>query len=217
MRKVAMLAVAVAALSLPTASRAQVSLGLRAGYGLPMGSADKGEKLSDGMKSQIPLQVDALYKVMPNLGVGLYFAYGFAQQGSTFKDACTGGVDCSLSAMRLGVQAQYAFDKLGLGAFEPWVGAGLGYEWGSLKAKYQGQKVVDASFDGFEFLNLQVGGDYRLNPSFAVGPFLMMSIGQYGNAKITSDVLPAMNQSGSIQDKTVHEWFQFGLRGKFDI
>jgi len=216
MRKIAMLAVAAVALSLPVASKAQVSLGLRAGYGLAAGDVAKDSKLSDGIKSQIPIQVDALYKVMPNLGVGLYFAYGFGQQGDQIKPLCTGGVDCSLSSMRLGVEATYAFDKLGLGALEPWVGLGLGYEWGNLTAKYQGQKV-ETTWDGLEFLNLQVGGDYKVAQNFAVGPFLMMSVGQYSNAKITNTVDPSLNTSGSIQDKGIHEWLQFGLRGKFDI
>jgi outer membrane protein W len=212
MRKIAMLAVAAAALSLPVASKAQVSLGLRAGYGLAAGDAVKDGKLSDVTKSQIPLQVDALYKVMPNLGVGLYFAYGFGQQGELAKELCTGGVDCSLSSMRLGVEATYAFDKLG--QMEPWVGAGLGYEWSKLTAEAGGQKA-EISMDGFEFLNLQVGGDYKVSPNFAVGPFLMMSVSQYSNQK-TSDPING-TVSGDIQDKGVHEWLQFGLRGKFDI
>jgi hypothetical protein len=214
MRKIAMLAATAAmALSLPTVSQAQVSLGLRLGYGLAMGDLAKDFKLSDQTKSQVPVQVDALYRVLPNLGVGGYFSYGFGQQGATFKTACSQtGVDCSFRDMRLGVQAIYSLQPLG--QFIPWGGIGAGYEWGSMNFEAGGFKG-ELSYRGFEFLNLQLGGDYKVAPNFAIGPFATFSLGQYSNMK--ADVPGFGSASGTIDQKSLHQWLQFGIRGTFDI
>ena len=55
-------------------------------------------------------------------------------------------------------------------------------------------------------LNLQVGGDFKVNPQFAVGPYAQLSIGQYSS-----------QEGSSIPDKGMHEWIGFGVRGKFDL
>jgi hypothetical protein len=209
MRKLLMLA----ALLVPMASQAQVSLGLRAGYAPAMGDAAKDSKMSDNTKSQIPLQLDALYKVTKDIGVGAYFSYGFAQVGDPGCDET--GVDCSGNVMRFGVQAHYTFNQL-KAPLVPWAGLGFGYEMANIEATYPGGKVnIDAS--GFEFLNLQVGGDYAVTEKFAVGPYLQFSIAQYSKLKVEDSGDPTENFDGDITDKAVHEWFGFGIRGKFDL
>jgi len=65
-------------------------LGLRLGYALPPGDAAEGVKLSDGLSGQIPIWLDVGYMVTPNMLVGLYGQYGFAQVKS-----CDDGADCS--------------------------------------------------------------------------------------------------------------------------
>lgn len=211
MRKIMMMVV-LAALAVPVASRAQVTLGLRAGYGIAMGDAVKDGKMTEVVKGQVPLQLDLGYRVTKEITVGGYFGYGFGVLGSAFKDQnCTGGVDCSSSVMRVGVQGSYTFAPVG--QLAPWLGVGAGYEWGTLKAEAGGVSVKE-TFRGIEFLNLQGGADYRLAPKVAVGPFVQLSVGQYSRASITG---PGIDQSGSIQDKGVHEWLQFGLRGTFDL
>src|ERR1700758_4763790 len=88
-----------------------VEVGLRAGYGIPMGSATgvDGADQSKFVKSLIPIQLDALYIINPNLRVGVYAMYGFGSAGDSFNQTCTGGVSCSLHDMRFGVQAHYHF------------------------------------------------------------------------------------------------------------
>jgi hypothetical protein len=203
----------LAALIVPMVSQAQVSLGLRAGYAPAMGDAVKDSKMSDNTKSQIPLQLDALYKVTKDIGVGAYFAYGFAQVGDPGCDEA--GVDCSANVMRFGVQAHYTFNQL-KSPLVPWAGVGFGYEMASIEATFPGGKAnIDAS--GFEFLNLQVGGDYAVSEKFAVGPYLQFSLAQYSKLKVEDTSDPTENFDGSITDKGLHQWFGFGLRGKFDL
>jgi outer membrane protein W len=204
MRKLFMLAVA-AALVLPTASRAQFTLGARLGFAPAMGDAAKNQPMSDGVKSQVPIQLDGLYRFTPEFAAGVYFSYGFAQLASAVKDGCdASGVSCSASVTRLGLEGTYSLTTVSP-TFVPWFGAGIGYEWLTQKASFGG---VSASADatGFEFLNLQLGGDYKVSNQFYVGPYLLLSIGQYSEVA-----------GNSITDKGIHEWLSFGVRGKFDL
>jgi hypothetical protein len=197
MRKLLMLA----ALLVPMISQAQVSLGLRVGYAPAMGDFAKDAPMSDGVKSQIPVQLDALYKVTKDIAVGGYFAYGFGQLNSDF---CPSGTDCSASDMRFGVQGTYTFNQL-KSPLVPWAGLGFGYE--IAKASIGD---TDTSASGFEFLNLQVGGDYSVNEQFAIGPYVMLSVSQFSKQDDGTT-------SADIEEKGLHQWLGFGIRGKFDL
>jgi hypothetical protein len=214
MRKLLMLGSLVALLS-PVASQAQFTLGLRLGYAPAMGDAAKNEKMSDGVKAQIPIQADALYRVNKDVAVGAYFGYGFGQTGSLEGLCDIGGIDCSSKVMRVGVQGTYTFNQV-QAPLVPWAGVGFGYELGSMEVSGGGEKAT-FDYSGFEFLNLQVGGDYRVNEQFSVGPYLQFSLAQYSKAKIENSVDPTFNSDGSIEEKAMHQWLGFGVRGKFDL
>ncbi len=208
MRKVLMLGAVLAAIVIPTAPHAQDSkwiLGLRLGYAPAMGDAMQGQSMKDAMPSQVPIQLDALYKLTSEWALGAYLSYGFGQLSSAEADACDAmGVDCSMSSVRVGIEATYAFTTASP-TFVPWLGFGTGYEAVSETVAVSG---VSASQDtsGWEFLNLQVGGDWKVSPSFAMGPYLQYSIGQYSSIG-----------GNSIPNTATHEWFNVGIRGKFDL
>jgi hypothetical protein len=215
MRKFAMIAAAAAVLATPVASKAQVTLGLRAGYGWAMGDAGKFDgvtgKMSDGVSGQIPLQLDALWRLNPQVGLGAYVGYGFAQFGGTLKDTCNiSGVSCDASIITAGLQGTYAFSTGG--QFVPWLGLATGWEWGSITAKGGGSKA-EQSISGWDILTLQVGGDYKVNPKFGVGPYLTYGFGQYSSysAKFNG------TDTGTVFGSATHQWFQLGLRGTFEL
>ncbi len=225
MRKLFMLAVIGAAILFPTASHAQFQLGVRLGYGGASGDAfkDKGDgtnaKMSDGIKSQVPVQLDAMYALTPELRLGAYASYGFAQTGGNLKDVCdTSGVDCSTSEWRLGIQGTYAFTMVSP-KFVPWAGLGIGYEWSSYTAEGGGAKV-ETKLNGFEFATLQVGGDYKVNPLFSFGPYLTYSFAQYSGGEQTATIPGLGTQTvkfSDFADKTMHSWWSIGVAGKFDF
>ncbi len=188
------------ALLVPTASHAQFQVGARLGYAPAMGDAVKDGAMSDGVKSQIPLQLDAGYKLNKDVTVGLYFAYGIGQLAS---DVCPSGASCSASDIRVGAQALYTFNEV-KAALVPWAGVGLGYEQGSAKIE-----DFKTTFSGYE-LNLQAGGDYKVNEQFSVGPYVQLAVAQYGKAKVDG-------VSGDITDKALHQWLGFGVAGKFNL
>lgn len=203
------------ALLVPTASFAQFQLGARVGFAPAMGDGFKDSPMSDGIKSQIPLQLDALYKVMPDLAVGGYFSYGIGQIGDAGCDVS--GVDCSASVMRFGVQGLYTFNQV-KAPLVPWAGLGFGYEIAKGTAKFGGEKFEETD-SGFEFVNLQVGGDYKVNEQFSVGPYLQFSVSQYSKVKATDSSAPEENFDGDVPSdaKALHQWFGFGVAGKFSL
>jgi outer membrane protein len=210
MRKLLPALFAVALLAVPAASRAQVSLGLRLGYSPALGEAAKDSDMSDGLKSQIPIQLDATYQLTPSFSLGGYASYGFGQTGGVFDEVCD-IADCSARVVRAGVQGIYSFAPMG--QLRPFAGVGAGYEWGSLTAE-AGNEEVTVSFRGFELLNLTAGADYVVNPQFAIGPYVGFSVAQYSNTSVDDGT---MEVSGEIDEKAMHEWLQFGIRGRFDL
>ena len=218
MRKlVALMSIAAAAIALPVhADDSGFTLALRAGYGIPMGDAVMAGKLSDGVSGKIPLWVDAGYRIDKSIFVGAYFQYGL---GLVNESKALGGavcdqpgVSCSAYALRFGVQGIYNFAPDA--SFAPWAGLGIGYEIASLSAEQAGLSG-SVTYRGFEFVNLQVGGDFKVSPAFSVGPYAAFSIGQFSNEKLEVTGLPAVD--GSIADKATHEWLQFGVKGTFNL
>ena len=192
-----------------------VDLGVRLGYGIPLGEIAENGDLNDAVTGQVPIWIDAGYRITPNWVVGLYFQYGFAFLADSL---CPNGADCSAHDIRVGLQGQYRFmprEKV-----NPWLGLGIGYEWlgGSVSVTTPvGSAEVSLDGHGFEFVNLQGGADFQVGDGIGIGPFLSFSLGEYsrGSASVTG----AGTASGSqdIQNKALHEWLTLGVRGAFDL
>jgi hypothetical protein len=180
---------------------AGISVGLRAGYAIPMGDAEKNSKMSDFAKGAIPFQLDALYRVTPNLGVGLYASYAIV---SPNKDNMPSGIDVSASWMKYGVQLQYSISPGE--SMSPWVGYGIGLESVKLTASASG---ISTSFttSGLEFAHVMAGLDFKAGDALRVGPFVDVSLGQYSSS----------DPGGDIQDKAMHQWLFLGVRGMYDL
>jgi hypothetical protein len=173
-----------------------VEVGLRAGYSIPMGDvADKSSFSDTGLSGVIPIQAEVGYKINPNLLVGGYFSYGIGMANS---DKCK---DCSFSQLRFGAQVHYYF--LPTGQFDPWLGAGIGYE--ILK-----ESQAEVSAKGLEYINLQGGADYRVNGNVGLGPVLQFGIGSYGSASVKGNDVPNFKSA-------THEFLTIGVRGIYDI
>jgi hypothetical protein len=188
-------------------------LGLRSGYGLPIGDAVQNGKMSDLISGMIPFWADVGYRIDPNWYVGGFYQFGLGFVPTSLSTAGCNvtGVSCSIMEHRFGLNVHYHF--LPDQNLDPWVGIGAGYEIYRLSASAQGL-TASASFSGFEFGNAQLGLDYKVSRAFGIGPFVMITIAQYSNASASvagQDIpVPAFN-------KTIHEWLIFGLRGVFDF
>ncbi|HMR74461.1 MAG TPA: OmpW family outer membrane protein [Polyangiaceae bacterium] len=178
----------------------KIKIGLRVGYGLPLGDASKDNKLGDSISGIIPIWVDLGYMVTPNIMVGLYGQYGIAMLNSDIKDACdAANADCSAAAIRFGLQGQYHLSPAE--SLDPWFGLGIGYEMLNFKSP-----IGDANTTGLEFLNLQAGANFKVADSIGVGPFVSFSLGQYSSV-----------EGNDIPEKSMHQWLVLGVGGTLGI
>ncbi len=209
----------LAVLVFPTLAAAQVSLGLRVGYAIPGGDLSKNDPLKDNLSSQVPLQLDLMYRATPQAALGGYLSYGFAQVSSTLKNSIGAppGASYSASTFRLGLQGTYSFPQE---SFVPWVGLGSGLETANFEVKSGGVKITGTA-RGWEYLNLQAGADYKVSKTFGLGLFASFAIGtfHYQGTEIsgTGTVADGSSGGGLGSDAASHNWFTFGLRGLFDL
>jgi hypothetical protein len=142
--------------------------------------------------------------VAPNLMAGLY-----GQYGPIITHNCDPGASCSGSDIRFGFQVQYHYtpnEKQ-----DRWFGIGIGYEILSLKESAGGAEL-SASANGFEFAHLQAGLDFKVSPTFSIGPFGGFSLGQFSSSEITR---AGASASADITNRALHEWLTLGMRGAF--
>ncbi|HEX8794171.1 MAG TPA: hypothetical protein VF765_24680 [Polyangiaceae bacterium] len=201
-----------------------IEVGLRSGYAIPLGnlvgapSGQTAPNLSDTISGMVPIWLDAGYRLNPNMMIGAFFQYGlaFTNNGtkSLFSGCGTSGVSCSANDLMFGAQFHYHFmpDQ----TIDPWAGIGVGYEILNGSASQGGQSLGGASFNGFQFVNLQVGGDYKVMPNLGVGPFIAFSLGEYSGCSFNG---PNGQSAGTctINNSAMHEWLTFGIRGAYDI
>ena len=106
---------------------------------------------------------------------------------------------------------------------DPWFGGGFGYEWfGWSYGLSAGTQHVDVSTitRGFEFVNLQLGVDFPLSETAAIGPFFAFSLGEYAKAslKCSGDCSgDAPNLSEDIHGRALHQWLFFGVRATLPL
>ncbi|MEZ4222703.1 MAG: hypothetical protein R3B13_17305 [Polyangiaceae bacterium] len=185
-------------------------VGLRLGFGLPMGEAIRNADLNEGIIGQIPIWLDVGYKLTPRWLIGLYASAGFV----LFKAAdapgeagCPDNADCSATDVRLGAQVHFFTNPGASSSF--WLGAGAGYEWLSTSIE-----TTDSQFSGFEFINGQLGLDFATGDKSAIGPFAAFTVGQFTNYKFS---FASQSTDGSIDQTGIHHWLVLGIRGTTDL
>ena len=185
------------------------ALGARISAAFPMGSVlsdpGNGTLLIDELVAiSVPLQLDIGMTVHRRWFVGAYgqYAWNVLQIGE-----CKVGQTCSMTGLRLGVQATYSFRDHG----GPWVGLGTGWEW--MFTSFSGPTFstkVDVA--GWEFVNFQAGWDVEVSPRWMVGPWISGSVGEFSWASRKGGQTDAV-----IPNKALHGWLQIGVRGTFSL
>ncbi|MCP3138304.1 outer membrane beta-barrel protein [Pyxidicoccus xibeiensis] len=200
------------------------SLGLRAGYGVPFGSAVGAEnegseapELSDSVSGMVPVQLDVGYFINSNLYLGGSFQYGF---GFLAEDEdCDGdNVSCGVSQMRFGVNLAYHFAPQA--KINPWLGVGAGYETLTLSISGEENGVsaeASSTAKGFEFVNAQGGVDFNVSDTVSVGPFVTYTVAQYSSTTMRIDIegLPGdgeEEETEDIENTAIHSWLYGGVR-----
>jgi hypothetical protein len=192
---------AALALALPAAAGARdLYLGLRIGYALPFGDVASGTSIRDIMKSDVPLQVDAGFKLGKQWDVGAYTSYAWGQLAGATDTAC-GTADCSANVFRIGAQGSLHSEIRP--EREAWFGALVGWERLDLNAPGS----LDLTASGWEF-GLQGGFDFSTR-STGFGPYTSLTFGRF----------TSISRGGSDVDVShaTHATFQLGVRGYFKL
>ncbi|HKQ70201.1 MAG TPA: hypothetical protein VJT73_12720 [Polyangiaceae bacterium] len=192
-----------------------VSVGLRVGYAFPIGSLATNDSLGSNFGGMLPLWLDAGYRVSEQVYLGGYFQYGFAFVSS---EVCPTPLGCSASDLRFGVDAHWHFRSLvdpakALGAFDPWVGLGAGYEIATTRLSLAGTTGHQTN-SGFEFGNLQMGGDYLGLGPVRLGGFAALTLARYTQQ---SNSTPGGSLDSAIREPANHLWFMLGVRSQYDF
>jgi hypothetical protein len=203
-------------------------LGLRFGYGSGTGVVYSGLTVHDASDGALPLYVDLGWRFLPQLYAGLYgsFAPVFVNNNPV---SCPGNFDCNAQQWRFGVQADFHF--VPRSRLDPYIGLGGGYE--ILHTNVNGTTPVPTPFGampaqasagiidrGWEFVNVTLGFDARINSEVGIGPFVSGSLNEYnvhtGTQSVTLNGTQVMNAPVTGVSHGLHELYVAGIRGTFN-
>jgi hypothetical protein len=191
-----------------------LELEARLGYGLPVGDVDTRaagavrDPLGQTIEGMVPIWIDGGYRFSPQWFAGLYLMYAPGFLGGALQRQCENGRSCSVFDVRAGAELQYHLAPQG--PWDPWLGAGLGYEWLRVGASATGVSSTEQWASGFELANLQAGLDVPVGARVSVGPFAALTTAVYS----WNDSLPSSNTFGG---PALHAWVVLGVRGTVDL
>jgi len=228
-------AVGVWLLSNPGNARADAKFefGPRLGYALPFGDATSasGDELKHTFKGQVPIWLDAGARIAERFFVGAYLDYNVAILSSQLSKVCDAidasasayGVSASCSGHDVRFGGEFLFHLLPKGPVDPWVGAGIGYEWLAFSVTQEtpsAATTLSAGIHGFEFTNLQLGLDIPVGRDMAIGPFLAFTLAEFSRTTVDcSGDCTGVNLPGGadISQNALHEWLFLGARATFEL
>jgi hypothetical protein len=176
-------------------------LGVAAGYAQGGGKlGDNVGSLEDVAGAGGTVEIDAGYRILPELSVGAYGTFATFQRG----DNVVGDTD--VFGATAGVQAAWHFrpDR----SVDPWISLGGG--WRGLWLSPSSGKTT--SLQGVDLARLQIGTDYRISENVAIAPVVGGSVSMF----ISQDT-PMTTDLSEIQGKQVNFTGFAGLSGRFDL
>lgn len=202
-----------------------IETGLRVGWGVPLGKAGESQRgtereLRDLTPWRAPLWLDVGYRISPQTTLGGYLQLGVGESG----DACEG--ECDWSDIRVGLHGQFRLAAPS-SPIQPWVGAGLGYEWLSFRTLApvsvmdpESGELIDVPVRTAEQLGgpellAQLGLDFRVEDSLVIGPYLSATLGQYLTDGYKCRPNISCTQENALEGSGFHSWLGIGLRGSY--
>ncbi|WP_176064077.1 hypothetical protein [Anaeromyxobacter diazotrophicus] len=174
-------------------------LRLASGYGQGLGPVAAGvPTLQELGSAGGTLLVDLGYRLDPRWEVGVYGEFGLFGAGKL-----PGGDQ----AFSLGAGLQGQLHLAPAGRFDPWVGLGVGWRgyWSDLHGGAYG-------LQGLDLARFQVGLDYRVAPTFAVGPVAGITLTKF----LSAEPLGA-NGYNDTRDRKVNAFVFGGVGGRFEL
>lgn len=191
-----------------------LGLGLKLGFGLPMGDAVKNGAFDKFTSGAVMTEFALNYGITPSLIVGGYVGLGLGILPSEQRELCDmDDVDCGLLFLNVGAHVEYRF--LPGYIANPWLGGNFGMEWAHMSAS-SGSVDVSSSFLGFAF-GPTVGVDFELS-RWGIGPYLGYQAARFTSADFTLGGFGDSGDdggSGKIKNGAFHGWLLFGARARY--
>jgi hypothetical protein len=186
--------------SLDAATRS-VELTLGTGYSQGFGNVVSGQPtLTDIGQAGGAVEASVGYRIIPQLTLGVYGS------GSMFSRGDTVDGSSNLYTATAGVKADWHFLPAGK-ELDPWLSLGTGW-----RGYWLNEQQGNTSIQGWEIAKLEVGLDYRIDRSVAVGPVVGADISTF----FTQET-PSSNGFGNISSPQASTFVFAGLQGRFDI
>lgn len=176
-------------------------LGVATGYTQGAGKLGGGmSSLEDVASAGGAVEIDAAYRIIPNLSIGLYGTFSQSANGDQIASST------NVYGATGGVQAAWHFRPAT--SVDPFVNLGTG--WRGLWLSPSSGKTT--SLQGFELARLQLGVDYRVSEDIAIAPVIGGSLNMF-----VSEDSPMTQDYTEIQTKKVNFTGFAGLAGRFDL
>jgi hypothetical protein len=186
----------------------QLDLGASIAYAAPVGSAERGGRVSDTTFGIVPFRIDAAYALTPSIGIALAGAYAPA-----IPTLCQSAGDCISSLgsdVTISLRARLLLPRLG--PTSPRLDLGVGYEWLTTKLVDSGATSTRA-YNGPTLAILEAQAPFRLGTHWTLGPTLGAMLGVFANESLETN---AVSQSAGVSGRAAHAWLVLGLRLGFE-
>lgn len=183
------------------AVKSALEIGISGGYSQGVGDIASGmDSVEDlaGAGGGAELQVG--YRINENLSASLYGGFAAYSTGDKLNESSN-----DVGAVTAGLKADWHFRPAA--TVDPWVSLGAGARWLAIDEN----STNDHTLFGVDLLRVQAGVDYRITPSFAIGPVISATATTF----IKEDNVMTDGYE-SIDDRDVNFHFSAGLMGRFD-
>lgn len=180
---------------------------LQVGYAMPWGnvSGAAGDRFTRIVAAAIPLQAEVTWALDAQDRAGLFGAYAFASPGAA-APSCSGGADCSASAIRAGALVRHVFAP---GApLASSLALGLGWERASLAVDAAAGRS-DAAAEGV-FALVSFSAERRVASALRAGPYVAVLGGTAARARDSTPAAPGGWRE--VRDRAFHGWIEIGAR-----
>lgn len=201
---------AAALLAPPAPAAAGMLLGVRAGAGFPGGAAVPGTDLTDLVAVGVPVTLDLGLAFEKQVMVGAYLRVAPTALAKAAREACAAAaLACRTFDLGAGGQLQW---RLPQGAFEPWIGAGIGYEMLAVETP-QGAEKANVLYEGWE-VPISLGVDFRTASRFTIGAYGQLTVGRFEKLRVKAS---GTTTESDVPDAAAHQWIEVGVRAAFDL
>ncbi len=188
---------------------ASLTFGLGLGAAFAAGSVGSNAGATSQYWSQfVLLPLEAGVRVTPATTLFLLLDIGIGDASGSVMDGCRArGYDCGAYSIRFGAGVRYAFAPSERRT--PWISLATAWESTGLGIVPPGAEQENVYYDGWEWLRLGAGYDFRLAHAFGLGGFAGLSFGTYSTLRTAGPTYYFPPDIGAHQ---VHTWFQLGVR-----